>query len=157
MKPKSKISRTYAPFVLDTGATFAWPVIVRVPSDEEVGTKAKTKFVAHFRHVSEERRMEILNEHRATLVRQQAALKREAANEDGDEEEPKSDIELAFSLSQKVLDEVLDRCDDIVGPHRQALAWTPQVKRALLVHQMVWPALYASYMEAISQQDATGN
>lgn len=139
----------FAPFVLDLAATFRWPVVVRVPSTQEVGKKIKTRFVASFRHVSEERRMAILAEHRQALQDARAP----AEDSDG----AASDVELAFSLSQKVLSEVLDRCDDIAGPDGQVVEWSPEVKRTLITHQMVWPALYAAYMEAIAQQDPAGN
>lgn len=140
----------FAPFVFDLSARFQWPVVVRVPSTEHVGKKVKTRFTASFCHVSEERRMAILAEHRQALQ----TARQPAEDETG---EDRSDVELAFSLSQKVLAEVLDRCDDIVGPDGQQIPWSPELKRALITHQMVWPALYAAYMEAIAQQDPAGN
>lgn len=149
-----KPAPAFSPFVLDLAATFRWPVVVRVPSDQEVGKKIKTKFIAGFRHVSEERRMEILREHRQALA---AARTPAPADADEGQEDQASDTELAFSLSQKVLAEVLDRCYEIEGPDRQLIEWSPEVKRVLITHQMVWPALYAAYMEAIAQQDPAGN
>lgn len=149
-----KPAAPFAPFVLDLAATFRWPVVVRVPSDQDVGKKIKTKFIAEFKHVSEERRMEILKEHRQALA---AARTPVPADADDGQDDQESDTELAFSLSQKVLAEVLNRCYEIEGPDGQLIDWSPVVKRALITHQMVWPALYAAYMEAIAQQDPAGN
>ncbi len=158
MTTKSKFNRTYAPFVLDTDSTFRWPVIVKVPDADKLGSKVKMQFEARFRHVSEERRMQILAEHRRALakLRDTTAAGDEDEDDDASEGTP-SEIEMAFGLSQKVLNEVLDRCEGIVSADRNPVEWGPEVKRALIVHQMVWPALYAAYMEAIAQQDAKGN
>lgn len=141
----SKTTRAaVAPFVLDTDSTFRWPVHVRVPDPTNPGGKLKTRFVAEFKHVDQARRLELLREHREAI----------AETRDGDQDEQ---IEGLFSLSQRVLEEVLVGFVGVVDRGGNEVAFSPDAKRTLISHQMVWPAIYAAYNEAISQQDRRGN
>lgn len=146
----SKPNQTFDPFMLDTEAVFPWPVVVKVPDPNRPGVKVPTKFIAVFKHVSEERRIEIIQEHRDHLRELQRSEEDQRSDDD-------HQLGALFSLSQRVLDEVLVRCERIVDRERKPLEWTDAVKRALVTHQMVWPALFKSYQEAITQEDRKGN
>lgn len=140
----SKKQTQITPFVFDTDSTFQWPVTVPVPSDTNIGQKVSTRFIAEFRHVSQERRMELLAEHRDAMKQLQDAPAEEQ-------------IEGLFNLSQRVLDEVFVGFKGIVDRDRNAVAFSPEAKQGLITHQMVWPRIFKAYNEAIGQQDSRGN
>lgn len=132
------------PFVFDIDATFQWPVVIPVPSSSNVGQKVTTRFIAEFKHVSQERRLEILSEHREEMKRY--------ADAPADEQ-----IEGLFNLSQRVLNEVFVGFKGIVDRDQVAVPFTPETKEGLITHQMVWPRIFKAYNEAIGQQDSRGN
>ncbi len=140
----SKKTTQNTPFVFDTDATFQWPVVIPVPSSSNPGQKITTRFIAEFRHVSQERRLELLGEHREEMKRYQDAP--------ADEQ-----IEGLFNLSQRVLDEVLVGFSGIVDRDRNPVAFTPESKQGVITHQMVWPRVFKAYNEAIGTQDSRGN
>lgn len=140
----SKKQTQVSPFVFDTDSTFQWPVTVPVPSDSNPGQKLNTRFIAEFRHVSQERRIELLAEHREEMKQLQAAPAEEQ-------------IEGLYSLSQRVLDEVLVGFKGIVDRDRNPVPFSADAKQRLITHQMVWPRIFKAYNEAIGQQDSRGN
>jgi hypothetical protein len=131
-------------FVFDTDATFEWPVVVPVPSSTNVGQKVKTKFFVEFKHVDQERRLEILREHREEMQRYK----------DAPEDEQ---IEGLFNLSQRVLEEVVVGFRGVVNRDRVQIPFSPEAKKGLITHQMVWPRIFKAYNEAIGTQDSRGN
>ncbi len=132
------------PFVLDTETTFKWPVTVLVPSATNVGQKVKMKFEAEFVHVSQERRLELMTEHRE-------AMKEIATSS------PEEQMEGLFSIAQRVLDEVFVGATGILNRDRQPVEFSDETKKALIQHQMVYPAIFEAYNSAIRQQEPRGN
>lgn len=144
-----------SPFVLDIDATFQWPVTVHVPSSN-VGKKLTTRFIAEFRHVSQERRLEILSEHREEIKRLQKSISADSA-EAQPEQDAEDQIQGLFNLSQRVLDEVLVGFQGIIDRDKRPIEFSPEVKQSLITHQMVWPRIFKAYNEAIGTQDSRGN
>lgn len=136
-------------FVLDLDGTFQWPVAVHVPSATQIGKKIKTEFTAEYKHVDMERRREILREYREAT---KARIDNEAAGVESDDS-----TELLFTVSQRVLDEVLVGFSRVRDRNKEPVPFTPENKMAMIHHQMVYPSLMRSYTEAISGQDSRGN
>lgn len=133
-----------ANFVLDTESTFRWPVVVPVPSASNPGQKQQSRFIAEFVHISQERRLELLAEHREEMKRYQDLPAEEQ-------------IEGLFNLSQRVLNEVLVGFAGIVDRDQKPVEFNDETKLSVITHQMVWPRIFKAYNEAIGQQDSRGN
>lgn len=137
-------------FVLNNEAEYPWTVFVHVPKASG-GGKAKTKFKAVFRHVSQERRMQLLEELRTRLV-EQRQLQTNPQDEDATDA-----VRDVISFQRSVLDEALVSFSGIVDAAGDEVPCTEDTKAALLENAWAQDALMAAYTTSLQGRSDEGN
>lgn len=165
MASKNNIGASVPAFVLDNNLTYEWTIPVFVPFK---GGRRKTKFTAIFKHVSPQRRQEILVEMREQMKQQAEAreLLQRAESGDGDIEQLEDDvIELAgrvISYQSALMEEVLVGWNGIKTPAPEGekageLAFSDEARDQLLANSWAASALMERYEISLKSRDDKGN
>ena len=137
-------------FVLNNDATYPWTVNVHTPSPK--GGKLKTKFKAEFKHVTPERRLEILEEFREQLRKREQVAEDGAAGDDDVQQ-----IKDVMSFERMLLQEVLIGFSGIKTPDGSDLANTPENIGLVLSNSWARDALLQAYNVSLQGRSAEGN
>lgn len=138
-------------FLLNNDATYPWNVHVYTPSPTG-GAKVKSKFKAEFKHVSPERRLEILQEFREQVRKREELQARGVQNDD--------DVEVlsnVLTFESMLLDEVLISFSGIVDKDRNELPCSADTKAALIANSWARDATLYAYNLSLQGRSAEGN
>lgn len=136
-------------FVLNNEATYPWTIYVHVPGSNG---KHKVKFKAEFRHVTPERRLEILQEFREALRQRESAAQGSDAQDDD-----VSVLKDALSYERMLLDEVLIGFSGIIDMNKAEIPFNDDTKAMLLSNSWARDALLAGYHTSLQGRSAEGN
>lgn len=133
-------------FVLDNSHEFTWPVKVPVPIE---GRHKTFQFKARFKHVTPERRLEILEDFQEEAkARNQRLLADEAENAADDAE---TEIEKEHpTFEQDLLSEVLIGFEGINDTSGEPVEFSEASRDALLQNDFARTALLKAYMAALN-------
>ncbi|MBI2397738.1 MAG: hypothetical protein HYV17_08060 [Xanthomonadales bacterium] len=160
MSPKAN-KQQIGEFILNNDATYDWIVYPEVPGKN--GARVKVKIGATFKHVTPERRVEVLEEYRK-LVKERAKRRDrdEPAPVDEDESQGSGvdDVEAvkqALGFEGSLLSEVLIGFKYVRDPQGQPVEFNDETKAALLANSWARGALFRGYIKSLSDRDDAGN
>lgn len=138
-------------FDLNNDETYPWTVYVFKPSPTG-GAKVKTKFKAEFKHVSSERRLEILQEFR-DQARKREELQVRGVQSDEDVEA----LSNVLTFESMLLGEVLVGFSGIVDKDRNDLPCNDDTKAMLISNSWARDATLYAYNVSLQGRSAEGN
>lgn len=154
-KVKTSTNTKVEDFVLNNEAEFDWVCYPHVPGNG--GHRTKMRIGARFKHVSDERRVEVMEQFREN-IKARAKLA-EKGQEDGAEVED-SDIETVkqiVSFEALLLEEVLISFKYVKDVHGKAVECTPETKSQLISNSWARKCLLRGYQQAMDSRDDSGN
>lgn len=140
-------------FILDNDAVFPWNIYVHVPNPNKPGEKQKFKLPVEFKHVTPERRQEILETWRDHEL-ERARIGTEEAIRDTDDVETLREI---VSFERAMLNEAVHRFPNVLGPDGKQLPDTDETKQAVLSNAWAISAALPAYRQFLSGLSAEGN
>jgi hypothetical protein len=149
--PKPQRPQIVGIFVLDNDAVFPWTAYVHVPNPNKPGEKQKFKLPVEFRHITPERRVEILEEWRDTnLAREEIGEQPQGADE-------VDVIKKAISFERMLLNEAIARFPEVRAPDGGKLPDTDETKQAVLSNNWAVSALLPAYKTFLLGHSSEGN
>lgn len=150
MSKQSAAKQQVGAFVLNNDATYSWTVYVFIPKANG-GGKTKTKFKVEFRHVSRERKTEILEEFRAQLKRRELLTESPQSDDDIDA------VKEIASFQQLLLEEAVVSFSGVVDQAGQEVPCTEATKKQLLSNAWASDAIMAAYTTSLQGRSDQGN
>lgn len=155
MSTKPSRNVTVGDFDLNNDAVFPWTVYVHVPNAQGTG-KMKVKFTVEFKHVTPERRLELLQEFRAQ------AEERKRLENIPDGEKSEDDIELigqVLSFERMLLEETVVRfLKGVRDPKtKEDISTHEETKGKMFSNAWARDALLNDYQRALQGRSAEGN
>lgn len=147
--PARKNNVTVGAFVINNEATYDWNVYVFVPKAKG-GGKEKVKFKATFRHLSSDRRVEILDEFRAQLE-----LENEKNNPQDDDQVDKA--KRAVNFEALMLKEVVMGFSGIKTPSGDEFSFNEDNLDLLLNNAWARDALLYAFLNSLKGRSDEGN
>ena len=154
MSTKPSRNVTVGDFVLNNDAVFPWTVYVHVPNAAGTG-KTKAKFGVEFRHVTPERRLELLQD-----FREQAEERKRLENiPDGEKTDDDVDaIRQVLSFERMLLEEtVAGFTKGIRDPQGNDVSTDESTKAQMFSNSWARDALLYTYQVALQGRSAEGN
>ena len=139
-------------FVLDNESEYSWFVKFYVPSGR--GGQSLVKFKAIFRHLSEQRRQEILEEHRDFLRNRQTIL--DEADYADDDENVDTAREL-LTFEEQVLRESLVGFSGIKDKDRNEVAFNEESLDMAMQNSWFRSATFSAFMQSLGTRKVSGN
>lgn len=145
---------TIGGFVLNNDATFPWTVYVHVPNASGTG-KDRVKFKAIFKHVTPERRLQLLEDFQAQI------RERERLSSIPDQDKSDADIQTlreALSFERMLLEEVVPRFDSgILDGEGNDISQAEGTRGGMFANSWARSALLQAYEQALQGRAAEGN
>ncbi len=138
-------------FILDNEAVFPWTIPVHVPNPAKPGEKLKYKLPVEFKHISPERRQEILEEWRD---RELARASVGDVPRDTDDVETLAEV---ISFERAMLNEAVVRFPGVLGKDKQPLPDNDETKQAVLSNAWAVSAALPAYRNFLNGHSAEGN
>lgn len=149
MSKTTKTKVQIGAFVLNNDATYDWSVYPEVPGPG--GKRVKVKIGCQFKHVSPQRRVEIMEEWRERLKARESAAK---DAEQGDEVEAATAL---LSYEEMLLQEVLVSFSNVRTPAGDELECNDETKSQLIANSWARDALMKGYFQSLKSRDDQGN
>ena len=152
-KTSTKSTTAVGDFVLNNEAEYDWTVYPHVPGDK--GKRQKLRIGARFKHVTAERRIEIMEEFREKL--KQRAQSKTADGIDINDEDDIDVVKSALSFEGLLLEEVLISFKHVRDKDGNEVESTQETKAQLISNSWARSALSAGYMQSLQSRDDSGN
>lgn len=149
MSKPSRNNQTVGAFVLNNEALYPWTIYVHVPGAR--GGKEKLKFKAEFRHLSSERRLQVLENFKNNLKA------RTAVNDAPQSEDAVDTLKDVASFEDMILDEALQGFSGIVDAQGDALPYNEETKKQLISNSWARDALLFGYQQSLVGRSDLGN
>lgn len=149
MSKTTRSNTTVGAFVLNNEAVYPWTIYVYVPTTN--GGKQKVKFKAEFKHLTAERRLQVLEEFKANL---------QARTVVGDTPQTEDAVDAhkeITSFEELLLGEVLLGFSGIVDVNKQDLPFNDETKTALISNSWARDALLYGYQQSLVGRSDLGN
>lgn len=153
MSKQRSANTSVGDFVLNNDAEYDWTVYPYVPGEK--GKRTKLRIGARFKHVTAERRVEILEQYRENMK-----LRAKGPTDSGEDVNEAEDLEVvkaALSFEGLLLDEVLINFKHVRDKDGNEVACTPDTKAMLISNAWARNALATGYMASLSSRDDAGN
>ncbi len=143
------INATVGAFVINNEATYPWVVYVYVPN-EKGGSKLKVKFKATFKHLSSDRRVEILEEFRQQL---ESRKDQNSPQDDDQVDNAKS----AVNFEALMLKEVVVGFSGIKTPSGEDFVFSEENLDTLLNNAWARDAMTHAFLNSLKGRSDEGN
>lgn len=143
--------QTVGIFFVDNDAVFPWTIPVFMPDPKKPGEKLRYKLPVEFRHVSPERRLEILADWRE---RELERMRIGDTPADDDEVQVLKDI---VSFERCLLNEAVVRFPGVLDKNKEVLPDTDETKQLVLSNAWAVSAALPSYKQFLIGHSAEGN
>lgn len=154
VKPSTTATTKVGDFVLNNEAEYDWTVYPHVPGAK--GKREKLRIGARFKHVTAERRIQILEEFREHYKQRSKAKSGESGVDVNDDEDVDA-VKSVMSFEGAMLDEVLVDFKHVRDTDGNEVACTPETKAMLLQNSWARSALFTGYMQSLQSRDDSGN
>lgn len=148
---KKPQQQTVGIFVLDNDAVFPWTISVYMPNPNKPGEKQRYKLPVEFRHISPERRIEILEEWR------DHELERASIGDSPKNDEEVQVLKDVQSFERAMLSEAVVRFPGVLDKDKQPLPDTEETKQAVLSNAWAISAALPAYRQFLDGHSAQGN
>lgn len=143
---RQKTNERIGDFVLNNEAEYDWNVYPHAPDGR--GGRKKFKIKCRFRHITRDRRVEVLQEHRERVE----ALRQAKGSDD------ELDLQKGVnSFEVELLREALVSFSGVVDAQGAPVPCTDETKDLLLANDWARSALLDGYIKSLSGRDDTGN
>jgi hypothetical protein len=157
-KVTTKTNTKVEDFVLNNEAEFDWVCYPHVPGDG--GHRTKMRIGARFKHVSDERRIEVMEQFRENVKARVKLAEKAEKGEEGGAEVEDDDIQTVkqiVSFEAMLLEEVLVSFKYVKDPKGNAVLCTPETKTQLISNSWARKCLLRGYQQAMDSRDDAGN